>query len=202
GNSASVDRGGGIINFSSGTVTVNNSIVAANTAANGPDCCGMLTSQGYNLIEAGGDCALAGDLTGNVTGQDPGLGPLRDNGGPTQTQALLPGSPAIDAGNPAGCTDADGSVLTTDQRRAPRSRAGDSRCDIGAYEFAAAVPIACAGDCNGDGVVTIDEILTSVSIALGSFPAAACPSLNSDESAAVTIDEILLAVGYALNGCP
>jgi hypothetical protein len=57
----------------------------------------------YNLI---GDAASAGGLTngvnGNIVGVDPALvlGPLADNGGPTKTHALLPNSPAINAGDP------------------------------------------------------------------------------------------------------
>ena len=66
------------------------------------------------------------------------LGPLQNNGGPTQTHALLPGSPAIDVGN-AVCTDANGDPLTTDQRGKPRSVDGNGdgkrACDIGAVEF-------------------------------------------------------------------
>jgi hypothetical protein len=58
------------------------------------------------------------------------LGPLQDNGGTTLTHELLPGSPAIDAGNPAGCTDHQGSQIFTDQRG--KNRWG--RCDMGAYE--------------------------------------------------------------------
>src|SRR5262249_50678305 len=62
---------------------------------------------------------------------DPQLGPLQNNGGPTQTQALLPGSPAIDAGDNAGCP-------ATDQRGGPRPLdakvAGVAVCDIGAFE--------------------------------------------------------------------
>jgi hypothetical protein len=66
---------------------------------------------------------------------DPLLGPLQNNGGPTQTQALLSGSPAIDAGNPSGCTDGNGHLLKTDQRGMPRHDPEDTRgCDIGAYE--------------------------------------------------------------------
>ena len=56
---------------------------------------------------------------------DPGLAPLRDNGGPTQTKELLPGSPAIDGGG-------DGSTMKTDQRGEPRTRG--SAMDIGAFE--------------------------------------------------------------------
>jgi hypothetical protein len=49
--------------------------------------------------------------------------------------ALLPGSPAIDAGNPAGCTDGSGHLLTTDQRGMPRPDREDAvGCDVGAYE--------------------------------------------------------------------
>ena len=68
----------------------------------------------------------------------PKLGPLQNNGGPTQTHALLPGSPAIDAGNSFGCRDNLGALLATDQRGFFRTADGDSngtaRCDIGAYE--------------------------------------------------------------------
>jgi len=49
--------------------------------------------------------------------------------------ALLPGSTAIDAGNPSGCTDGNGHLLTTDQRGMPRPDKEDSvGCDMGAYE--------------------------------------------------------------------
>ncbi len=53
------------------------------------------------------------------------LGALADNGGPTLTHALLPGSPALDAGNDAACS-------ATDQRGV--SRPQGAHCDIGAYE--------------------------------------------------------------------
>ncbi len=63
---------------------------------------------------------------------DPLLGPLADNGGPTPTQALLPGSPAIDGIPLADCVDAFGDPITTDQRGVPRPQG--AACDIGAYE--------------------------------------------------------------------
>jgi hypothetical protein len=60
---------------------------------------------------------------------------LQNNGGPTDTMALLPGSPAIDSGNPGGCTDGQGHLLKTDQRGKPRPDKEDaSGCDVGAYE--------------------------------------------------------------------
>jgi hypothetical protein len=64
---------------------------------------------------------------GNLFGVDPLLGPLQNNGGSTRTHALLPGSPAINAGsNPLG--------LATDQRGADFPREAGGRADIGAYE--------------------------------------------------------------------
>jgi hypothetical protein len=59
----------------------------------------------------------------------------------------------------------------------------------------------CAGDCNDDGTVTIDEILTMVNIALGNTPATACDAGDANQDGQVTIDEILTAVNNALNGC-
>ena len=65
------------------------------------------------------------------------LGPLANNGGPTQTHALVVGSPAIDAGNPNGCLDNAGMLLPTDQRGFARhvdaNNDGTVRCDIRAY---------------------------------------------------------------------
>jgi hypothetical protein len=91
-----------------------------------------MTSNGYNL-SSDGSCDFSGP--GDLNNTDPKLGPLQNNGGPTQTQALLPGSPAIDAGNPSGCTDNKGNLLKTDQRGAPRPGKEDtSGCDMGAYE--------------------------------------------------------------------
>ena len=131
--------GGGII----GTMELTHTIVAGNSAGDETfaDCFDSPTSQGHNLMGAGTGCPSNG--TGDRT-VDPTtvfttvIGPLQNNGGPTQTHALLPGSPAIDAGD-AVCTDANNKPLTTDQRGKTRSvdGNGDGRraCDIGAVEF-------------------------------------------------------------------
>jgi hypothetical protein len=143
GNSAIV-RGGGIAN--EGCVTFRNSLVPGNTAGGGqaPDCWGVLVSQGYNLLGDPDGCTLAGDPVGNLLGLDPLLGPLADNGGPTPTRALLPGSPARDAGNPAPPGSGGTACEAADQRGVPRPRDGDgdgsARCDIGAFEAAEAAP--------------------------------------------------------------
>lgn len=127
GNSA--DSVGGIVNTSGGSTALQNSIVANNTNGN---CFSSLTSKGYNLSS---DNSCNFNNAGDLNNTDPLLGPLQNNGGPTQTMALPSGSPAIDAGNPNGCTDGHGHLLKTDQRGMPRPGAKDTGgCDMGAYE--------------------------------------------------------------------
>jgi hypothetical protein len=60
----------------------------------------------------------------------------------------------------------------------------------------------CAGDCNGNGQVSVDEILTIVDIALGSAPLSECEPGDADHDGQITINDILTAVDNALNGCP
>ncbi len=138
--------GGGIFSLADpfafgGSVALKNSLLAHNTPFN---CSGggPIISHGHNL-DSGNTCNLAG--LGDLSSTDPLLGPLADNGGPTETHALLVGSPAIDAGSD------DCPPPATDQRGLPRPTDGDadgtSACDIGAYE------VACAGDLNRDGTV-------------------------------------------------
>lgn len=92
----------------------------------------MLTSNGHNLSS---DDTCNFKNAGDLNDTDPKLGPLQDNGGPTQTMALMSESPAIDAGNPSGCTDGQAHLLTADQRGEARPDKEDSSgCDIGAYE--------------------------------------------------------------------
>lgn len=59
----------------------------------------------------------------------------------------------------------------------------------------------CVGDCDGDGSVTVDEIVRGVNIALGMSPVDDCPALDADGSESVTVDEVVTAVNNALNGC-
>ncbi|HEY6325216.1 MAG TPA: choice-of-anchor Q domain-containing protein [Candidatus Cybelea sp.] len=127
-STVSGNNGVGIYNGPGITATLRNSIVANNA---GGDCRGVVTSDGYNL-SSDGTCNF--NNTGDLNNADPKLGPLGRNGGPTPTMALRAGSPAIDAGNPNGCTDGR-RVLTTDQRGRPRPDPEDSSgCDIGAFE--------------------------------------------------------------------
>ena len=123
-----VDRGGkadspNVIN--DGTVSILNTIISNNFGYyNGPDVYGPFNSQGYNLISNTNGASIGGTTTGNKLNQSAKLAPLANNGGLTQTQALLGGSPAINAGTATGAP-------TTDQRGA--ARVGIT--DIGAFEL-------------------------------------------------------------------
>ena len=127
-----------------GDFTLNNSLIALNTSGTGTpdDIAGTVSSaSAYNLIGTGGSGGLVNGTNGNQVGvADPGLDPngLQNNGGPTQTIALLANSPAIDAGSIALAVDpTTGLPLTTDQRGTGFPRIVDNAVDIGAYEFQA-----------------------------------------------------------------
>ncbi len=124
-NSAST--GGGIFNRGDPLdIDIRNTILAWNTADTGPDVQGEVVSNGSNIIQDGADSSGFGVPE---LGVNPLLDPtLKDNGGFTQTHALLAGSPAI---NPVGLSGAP----AVDQRGASR----DSTPDIGAYEFGASI---------------------------------------------------------------
>src|SRR5262245_30361513 len=59
----------------------------------------------------------------------------------------------------------------------------------------------CVGDCNGDGMVAINELIIGVNIAQGSAPLSSCPSFDADGDGMVGINELITAVNNALNGC-
>lgn len=153
-------RGGGIhVPYAYGTLTLHNSLVAQNAdrSGNAPDCStengsGNLQSLGYNLVGSLPGCVLAGITVGNLTNVSPRLGGLQQNGGATASLALLPGSPAIDTGDPAAC-------LPTDQRGI--SRPQGSACDIGAYEANSNLGSLSGyvyADIGNDGVRTASEL--------------------------------------------
>ncbi|WP_455209672.1 CFI-box-CTERM domain-containing protein [Kaarinaea lacus] len=141
-DNSSVTASGGGLFVSAGTIEMQNTILADNIDASGnPDCSGPVTSIGNNLIGVSTGCLPL--MVIDLIDLDAELNGLADNGGVTLTHALKSTSPAIDAGNPIGCFDYDGSTLTADQRGKLRPADGDrdgvSRCDIGAYEYSPAV---------------------------------------------------------------
>jgi len=73
---------------------------------------------------------------------------------------------------------------------------------LGVLLMGAPAQAQCIGDCNGDGEVTINELITGVNIALGSANISSCESLDVNGDGEVTINELISAVSNALNGCP
>lgn len=135
---------GGVFSRAGATFNLRNTLLAGNYRSGAPEydeCGGFITSYGVNLI---GIETLDGDSVNCAV--DESFGPwaflndlstidgLANNGGPTATHALLPGSNAIDGGDPDnGCVDFNALPLATDQRGAARVQ-GD-HCDIGAFEY-------------------------------------------------------------------
>jgi hypothetical protein len=150
GNTADNDNnmsgdGGGVFN-GGGTLNLRNAIVANNSdkGLQAPDCGGvppLVTRQGYVLIRNQAPCTFSGgdDATGYQTNVDPLLaGALASNGGPTQTLALLSGSPALNKIPSALC------LTATDQRGSARPSPSGGLCDLGAYEMLVPPPVCLA----------------------------------------------------------
>jgi hypothetical protein len=147
---------GGGIRVGPASVTLENTIIADNTAANGlgdttgaptagPNVDGAVTSNGHNLL---GTATEATGFTGpgDQTGANPMLAALADNGGPTQTMALSPGSPAIDAGVAAGASfDQRGRPRTYDDPGVANAATSDGT-DIGAFELQPTCSLSCPSD--------------------------------------------------------
>jgi CSLREA domain-containing protein len=131
--------GGGVFNFAGSTFNTRNTLLAVNYRGITPllnDCYGQVWSDHSRFTSVPVGCSIVGPSS--FTTDPNGIGPLADNGGPTLTVALLPGSDAIDAADPVqGCVNFN-SVLTTDQRGA--ARVAGVRCDVGAYEFGSLLP--------------------------------------------------------------
>ena len=138
-------RGGGTFH-DDGTVQLHNTIIAGNSAAIGPDARGQFDSS-YSIIENQSDVVFN---SGSAIAGSPNLGPLTDNGGPTETHAISDTSSAFNAGDPLDCP-------SLDQRGVVRPQLGG--CDIGAFELAAPQAtltelfesLVEAGDLTGDG---------------------------------------------------
>lgn len=100
-------------------------------------------------------------------------------------------SPAVDRGAARDDLPADFTGLARPQ---------GAGFDIGAYELAAGGG-SCPGDCNGDGQVLVNELVSGVGILLGFADLTACPSTDSDGNGVVSVNELVGAVRSALSGC-
>jgi hypothetical protein len=155
GNAAPAGSGeGGALDVGAGTTaTVLQSTIAGNSALTAPGIDNDGTTKLIRSIVDQGGVGCTGPITANARNLDAGmacvgavndtdlefanamLGPLANNGGPTRTRALLPGSPAINAiPNVSACTGLDKLPLTTDQRGFPRPVPAGGACDSGAFE--------------------------------------------------------------------
>jgi CSLREA domain-containing protein len=157
---------GGAINRNNSTgAPVGNTLIAGNTATTqGPDAWGPFISNGSNLVGKADDTTGftgSGDKTGTAANPlDPKMmSAPANNGGPTDTIALLAGSPAIDAGNPANSP-------LRDQRNYIRQNGPD----IGAYEFAGIIPVTLANISTRLRVEKGDDALIGGFIVTGTQP--------------------------------
>ena len=210
GNSTLGDKseGGGIFiidGFSgtgTGTLMIQNSIVAGNESATSIK--DLLVSDDASISSI--DYSVIGDTTGsgitsstgkdNLLNIDPLLGPLANNGGPTLTHALLPGSPAIDSGDPSFDPNSFTPPLNTDQRGGTFNRVLDgdgvsgARVDIGAFEVPnfSSIVVTTADD---DGSLTLgdDDLTLREAIFLANlFPSETTIMFSSLFDTAQTID--------------
>jgi N-acetylneuraminic acid mutarotase len=176
-NSASGDQafGGGIY----GATRMDSSIIALNSASTGPDFTGAggLQSTGYNIIGNNADALINSQPTDQIGTPgapiDPLLGPLADNGGPTLTLALQPGSTAINRGNPAA---------------PPQDQRGYGRLgvpDVGAFEF--------------NGIPPAPVVTTHNATNVASFSATLNGSLNPGESTTTVYFQYGLTTSYGSN---
>jgi hypothetical protein len=152
-NSTAAGNGGGIARIENifstpSAVNLSHTLIALNfdKSNTAPDVAGTVIGSDYNLI---------GTITGatgigsapDIISTTPNIGALADNGGGTFTHALLPGSPAIDAGNPLFDINGFSPALTYDQRESPFLRVVDGKnsgtaiIDIGAFEYSIATDV-------------------------------------------------------------
>ncbi|MEM8679586.1 MAG: choice-of-anchor Q domain-containing protein [Planctomycetota bacterium] len=162
------EGGGGLMRHGSFTSRIEGSIIAENMAPTAPDAMGVTGSRvsdsivgnnlGFQSLEstAPGERDTQGNQVGSpMTPLSPLLGPLAENGGPTQTHATQPGSPAIDAG------DEDFQLLPLfDQRGSAYPRVAGRWIDVGAFENQS-LPYVCDLNndlqCDGDDIDLLQE---------------------------------------------
>jgi CSLREA domain-containing protein len=179
------NRGGGL--FTPGDVTLGNTIVANSVTGGSCNSSGTVMSLGSNL-DSDGTCQFTGP--GDLSGVAAGLGSLADNGGPTETHALLAGSPAIDAAQ--GCP-----PPATDQRGVARPLDGNGDglavCDIGALETTFQPPMT---------TTTMPQSTTSTTLPTTDAPIAGTKLVLKDNVAKPTKRRLLVLARDTAAGVP
>ncbi|MEQ9410795.1 MAG: choice-of-anchor Q domain-containing protein, partial [Fuerstiella sp.] len=168
-NTAPAGAGSGLAGYTDGSTIVADtvvfsSIIAGNTNSdvdNTGSGANTISSTGFNLIGTGNATSSFSQSTDQTGVTDALLGPLDSNGGPTQTHALLAGSPAIGAGNTS-------STQTTDQRGTGFARVVGGNVDVGAFELQATNPSVSLAVDNANipeaaGVATFTATLSQIS---------------------------------------
>ncbi len=171
---AAPDTGGGLFVGSEGSASVRSTIIAGNVGGSSPDVevleAGRLRSDGFNLIGKvdGSSGWGANDLIGSTAlPLDPMLAPLQDNGGPTLSMALLPGSPAVDAGFSGGIAlDQRGHRRPVEDWTVPNAPGSDGS-DIGAYERDVPLPPSITSQPLDQAVIAGQNAMFSVTAAGG-----------------------------------
>lgn len=157
-------------------------------------------SMGHN-IEDGSSCGLT--ATGDRANVNPMLAPLADNGGPTPTMALRPGSPAIDAADSAECPNDD---QRGQMGRADGNIDGVFACDVGAYEV-----FVHTSDLHIDGVSAPDQAYVGDAFAVSATvhvdpdataPATGVQVVSSPLPASVTLSAATITTPTGTQGCP
>ena len=181
-NNSNNSNGGGIYRVG-GAFTLKSSIIADNNAPTARDCYGTPTFQGINLVENTPGCTPVG----TVIQLDPALDPLADNGGPTLTQMLRLGSPAIDA------TPCDPAIVI-DQRNI--ARPSGAACDLGAVELAPlsfSLSLAATPAQVNVGVQTVPISNIPTSVLATAYPASTTSSTADTALARIALARIALA---------
>jgi hypothetical protein len=131
-----VGDGAGVFNYVNSIFNLRNGILAGNYLGGQQsyyDCYGAVGFYGRNRVSGMPGCSIAAGSLGTATliGSLDEMGILEDNGGPTQTIALV--APSTMIGGAVQCADQNGAALATDQREGPRP--AGATCDIGAFEY-------------------------------------------------------------------
>jgi uncharacterized repeat protein (TIGR01451 family) len=195
-NTATSSPGGNIVTGGeAGTVALDDSIVAGGKGPGGnPDNCannvgGGITSNGHNLFDDSG--TSCGKAASDVVNADPKLSSLANNGGPTQTEALQAGSPAIDAADDTRCPETkNSSNAQVDERGYPRPQG--SHCDIGAFEATPDLGLSASAAANPINTGDQDTVTDSVT---NSGPYPATNTTFTDPAAGFTIDSVTPSQG-------